>query len=1404
MRRAALLYLLIPFIVLAQTTSHTQTDWSGGAGESGPVSAWADRFDNSDDIDFSTSGELILSTEPLANPAQTFIDVNFSGVNFVIASDVNGDGNLDVVGAAAGDNQIAWWENGGAGTSWTKHIVATNIMNASCVDAGDLDGDGDVDIVATSQSGHRVYWFENLAGDGTTWSETIINNSFTGARSIHLANLGGDAALDIVATAETGNRVTWWQNVGNGSSWTMEDITATLTGARTVYTGDLDGDSDLDVVAGGYNADQVIWYENGASWAAHTIDGSFDGPYSVYVANMDGDGDVDVLGAAYDGRLLVWWENDGGGGTWTETTVSSGAMFTSVAAKDIDMDGDTDIASANVFTSPPAPPVSPSVDWWENDDGSGNNFTEHGFDPIYVPTPLSVAIDDIDGDGKNDLLASSNFDNDVFWFKIYGYAGTGELESAILDVGTQEEDWGEIIWDVELPDSSTHFAAQVRSSNDSSNMGSWSAYIIDSGTDISGFANNTDRYVQYRLTLDTDSGAFTPTFREITIQSLVIAPEATSAVAADTSGGENGIQTGDTVAITFNEEMTPVSINSGNIDSYLPLSNGHTWLSGGGNLQDSSWSSGNTVLTITLSASGGEPTVAVGDSIGFSNDIVDTLGTPATGSVTITGTFGNEQDPPEATVAAANDTSQGGAGIQTGDTVAIVFDEEMTPTQVDASNIDTHLALSGGHTWLSGFNSLEGSEWQNGNTRLVITLNTNGGVPTVAVGDTIDFSSNIGDQYGNPVSGTIDITGSFDEYTEPPTITHTPITSTPINESLAILATITGSVVEARVYYRRGGESSFEYSSMNNGSGNEYSGQIPADSITGRGLEYYLWASDGTYDGTFPIEGGDSPITTRVTYDGDGISTGHSQHSGRSVSDYRLFSVPTDYGSGGAAADAVLGDDLGSYDLKYWRLGRYQGGQVVEYTQGNMDNFAPGRAFWLIVGESGKPLDSGAGQSSDTSTAYPVELNPGWNMIATPFAFSVSWDDITNLNANSGIIGDLQNPVSWDGEYNYDATRLDHWSGYWLYYDGSSAATLHIPPTAIGGSSRMPFNNSSWLDDYSDYYVPIYKITSLLPATSAQFFEPPLIHEVETVAYTSRSVSNSLEANSISLTSPRSSSPIMQSNHQRNEVVTGHQSEAARYTSSLLSTMPAEEWTLELRLDSAGMSDSWNQIGVNATASNYWDVNELREPPLLAGATNLWFEHVDWPTDCDEYATDFRAGIGEGASWEFIVQPMGDETEALLSWSWVKDLPSRYDVILIDHAIGRTVNLLANNDYEINLLPGEVNRQLEILVGTDDWLDGASPEPARKTVLEQSYPNPARQQLTIEFDLANNGPVELKVYDLAGRLITTLLDEQVAAGSRAINWNLCEQSGRVATSGIYLYMLRTNEGTLTRRLVISR
>ena len=85
-----------------------------------------------------------------------------------------------------------------------------------------------------------------------------------------------------------------------------------------------------------------------------------------------------------------------------------------------------------------------------------------------------------------------------------------------------------------------------------------------------------------------------------------------------------------------------------------------------------------------------------------------------------------------------DDASGGGAGIQAGDRVILVFDSATNAPLLDASNIDTVLQLGSSHSWRDGDSQIGGATWTATaftNDTLVITLSTSNGVPTVAVGD---------------------------------------------------------------------------------------------------------------------------------------------------------------------------------------------------------------------------------------------------------------------------------------------------------------------------------------------------------------------------------------------------------------------------------------------------------------------------------------------------------------------------------------------------------------------------------------------------------------------------------------------------------------------------------------------
>jgi len=86
------------------------------------------------------------------------------------------------------------------------------------------------------------------------------------------------------------------------------------------------------------------------------------------------------------------------------------------------------------------------------------------------------------------------------------------------------------------------------------------------------------------------------------------------------------------------------------------------------------------------------------------------------------------------------------------------------------------------------------------------------------------------------------------------------------------------------------------------------------------------------------------------------------------------------------------------------------------------------------------------------------------------------------------------------------------------------------------------------------------------------------------------------------------------------------------------------------------------------------------------------------------------------------------------------------------------------------------------------------------SVMHQNYPNPFNNNTEIEFDLANNDVVSLKIFDTSGRLTRTLIDsENLATGHHFVNWNGENQNGEILTPGIYFYQMSTSQGIETKR-----
>ena len=506
------LVMFAPFEVYAG--SATQTDWSGGAGIFGPVFDWGTEFYLDTDIEcYHTPSNIILQKTIALTPLEHTVDGDFDATVSVCSADFDGDGDMDILGASRdGSNiDITWWENiDGSGTSWTENTVDGDFAGASSVYASDLDDDGDMDVLGAARYDDDITWWENADGSGTSWTEHTVEGAFDGAISVYSADIDGDGYMDVLGAAYDADDITWWENAdSSGTSWVEHIVDGNFDGAISVIAVDVDGDYDLDILGAGELANNITWWENtdgsGTSWVEHIVDDSYYA-YCVYPADVNGDADTDVLSADPNG-YITWWENVNGSGTsWTEYTVKSGfSQAICVHSADLDGDGDMDVLGAAVMAD--------DIIWWENADGSGTSWIEHIVDGNYDGAHWTCSAD-VNGDGWLDVLGSAYYADDITWWDLTEYLSDGSLESSVLNV-QESPDWQTIDWTCTEP-AGTSVAVQVRASDNSSSMGAWSDTLTAPCT-LEGILADEDNYIQYRVILSTTDSFLSPVLHDVAV-----------------------------------------------------------------------------------------------------------------------------------------------------------------------------------------------------------------------------------------------------------------------------------------------------------------------------------------------------------------------------------------------------------------------------------------------------------------------------------------------------------------------------------------------------------------------------------------------------------------------------------------------------------------------------------------------------------------------------------------------------------------------------------------------------------------------------------------------------------------------------------------------------------------------
>lgn len=109
-----------------------------------------------------------------------------------------------------------------------------------------------------------------------------------------------------------------------------------------------------------------------------------------------------------------------------------------------------------------------------------------------------------------------------------------------------------------------------------------------------------------------------------------------------------------------------------------------------------------------------------------------------------------------------------------------------------------------------------------------------------------------------------------------------------------------------------------------------------------------------------------------------------------------------------------------------------------------------------------------------------------------------------------------------------------------------------------------------------------------------------------------------------------------------------------------------------------------------------------------------------------------------------------------------------------------------------------------------DWLrspsgvEFAQANDLTKYVLEQNYPNPFNSQTTIKYHLPTGGRIVLRIYNLMGQEVRTLVNGKEGPGTFTTSWNGKDARGRDVPSGVYIYRMVAGGFTQSRKLILMR